>query len=310
MIKINNDFTATLEYEIKIDNLLNILQQKSNYLTETYREILHNNKSIDVITTDSFAFQNNIINIKIQNNRDIYNKISRHIYSDYYRFIKYIVQYANNYIEVNEKQEIDDSLINILKKVASIHPYKINIPDDRYTIKQTQIISDIVIDILESLQKIYKKQDEMIKTREKQLKIGINIDTYIEILRHNNESLRSNIVLFNHFLERYNAYHKKYLVTVFKDINNLYNNIVEEIDFNGVTIDKQHDTVIKFTEKLKQQKEAKEATHNKREIIDKSEINSTVKWCKLSLIRSISILFRINFVTIFFLFLYTRCGVL
>ena len=306
MIKINNDFTQTLEYEIKIDNLLNILQQKSNYLTETYREILQDNKTIDVITTDSFAFQNNIIDIKIQNNRHIYNKISRHIYSDYYRFIKYIVQYANNYIEVNEKQEIDDSLINILKKVASIHPYKINIPDDKYTIKQTQIISDTVIDILESLQKIYKKQDEMIKTREKQLKIGINIDTYIEIMRHNNESLRSNIVLFNHFLERYNAYHKKYLVSVFKDINNLYNNIVEEIDFNGITFDKQqrHDTVIKFTEKIKQQKEAKD---NKTATSDKS---LTVKRCRLSLIKVVSILFRINIVSIFFLFLYTRCGVL
>lgn len=306
MIKINNDFTATLEYEIKIDNLLNILQQKNNYLTETYREILHDNKTIDVITTDSFAFQNNIIDIKLQNNRDIYNKISRHIYSDYYRFIKYIVQYANNYIEVNEKQDIDDSLINILKKVASIHPYKINIPDDRYTIKQTQIISDIVIDILESLQKIYKKQDEMIKMREKQLKIGINIDTYIEILRHRNESLRSNIVLFNHFLERYNAYHKKYLVSVFKDINNLYNNIVEEIDFNGVTFDKQnrHDTVIKFTEKLKQQKEAKD---NKTETSDKA---STVKRCRLSLIKAVTTIFRINIVYIFILFLYTRCGVI
>ena len=210
MIKINNDFAETLDYEIKIDNLLNILQQKSNYLTDTYREILQDNKTIDVITTDSFAFQNNIIDIKIENNRVIYNKISRHIYSDYYRFIKYIVQYVNNYIEVNEKQDIDDSLINILKKVASIHPYKINIPDDRYTIKQTQIISDIVIDIL-IYAKIYKKQNEMIKMQEKQLKIGINIDTYIEILRHNNESLRSNIVLFNHFLERYNIIKNIYI---------------------------------------------------------------------------------------------------
>lgn len=305
MIKINNDFTQTLEYEIKIDNLLNILQQKSNYLTDTYREIVGDNKTIDVITTDSFAFQNNIFDIKIENNRLIYNKISRHIYSDYYRFTKYIVQYANNYIEHNEKQEIDDSLFNILKKVASIHPYKINISDDRYTIKQTQIISDIVIDILESLQKIYKKQDEIIKTREKQLKIGINIDTYIEIMRHNNESLRSNIVLFNHFLERYNAYHKKYLVSVFKDINSLYNNIIEEIDFNGVTYDKQHqqqhDTVTKFTEKIKDKKQS--SNLNKGTTSKSSSVNR----CRLSAIKAVSILFRVNVASLFFLFLYTRC---
>ena len=295
MIKINTEFTSIIDYETKIDNLLNILHQKSEYLRETYQVLLKENKTIDVITTDSFALQNNIFDIKIDNNKNIYNKISRHIYSDYYRFVKYIVQYVNTYKRDNEKYELDDSINNILKKLDSIQPYKINSPEDHYSIKRSQPINEIVVDILEILNKNYKKEDDIIKSREIQLKIGINIDTYIEILRHNNELLRSNIKLFNHFLERYNAYHIKYLSTLYADINSLYNNIITEINFNGTTINKptNRDTIIKSTETI----ESTTSLQNKK------------SRTSISLSKSVNILLKVNIFSVLLLFFYSH-GVL
>jgi len=238
MIKIKNNFSKITDYETNIDNLLNKLGQKSLYLKYTYEQLLKENTTIDVITTDSFAFQNNILVIKIENNRTIYKKLSNQIYNDYYKLIRYIVQYVNNYVKSSERSSLDDTLINISKIIENIEPYKINVDSEAYSIKNSQLINDSIIDILETLNKNYKKQEERVKIREKKLNVGINIENYIDNIKHNNETLRHNIQLFNQFLSKYNTYHLKYLSTLQTEINNLYNNISQEIDFNNINFDK------------------------------------------------------------------------
>ena len=238
MIKIKNNFSKITDYETNIDNLLNKLGQKSIYLKYTYEQLLKENTTIDVITTDSFAFQNNILVIKIENNRTIYKKLSNQIYNDYYKLIRYIVQYVNTYIKLSERTTLDEAVLNISKLVENIEPYKINTLSEIYSIKNSQQINDTIIDILETLNKNYKKQEERIKIREKKLNVGINIENYIDNIKHNNETLRHHIQLFNQFLSKYNSYHIKYLSTLQTEINNLYNNISQEIDFNNINFDK------------------------------------------------------------------------
>jgi len=238
MIKIKNNFSKITDYETNIDNLINKLQQKSLYLKYTYEQLLKENTTIDVITTDSFAFQNNILVIKIENNRVIYKKLSNQIYNDYYKLIRYIVQYVNNYVNSSERSSLDDTLINVSKIIENIEPYKINVDSEAYSIKKSQLINDSIIDILETLNKNYKKQEERVKLREKKLNVGINIENYIDNIKHNNVLLRHNIQLFNQFLSKYNIYHQKYLSILQTEINNLYNNISQEIDFNNINFDK------------------------------------------------------------------------
>lgn len=238
MIKIKNNFSKITDYETNIDNLLNKLGQKCLYLKYTYEQLLTENTTIDVITTDSFAFQNNILVIKIENNRTIYKKLSNQIYNDYYKLIRYIVQYVNTYIHLSERTALDEAVLNISKLVENIEPYKINTQSEIYSIKNSQQINDTIIDILETLNKNYKKQEERIKIREKKLNVGINIENYIDNIKHNNETLRHHIQLFNQFLSKYNSYHIKYLSTLQTEINNLYNNISQEIDFNNINFDK------------------------------------------------------------------------
>lgn len=236
----NKTFTKILEHSNNIDNLFLNLQQKRLYLKEVYENILDENTTIDVITTDTFAFQNNILSIRIDNTKQLYYKISNQIYADYYKIIKYITQYVINYIRISEQQMLDDTTINSVKLVENIEAYKINSNRNVYNIKNAQKIYNYIIDILEILTKNHKKIDEHISTKEKNLNRGINIDNYIENIKHNNALLKNNIDLYYTFLNSHCNYHIKYLLSLYNDVNNLYNNIISEIDFSNINLDKKN----------------------------------------------------------------------
>ena len=242
MIKINNNFIKITEHANNIDNLLNTLQQKKLYLKHTYEELVNDNTTIDVIATDTFAFQNNIFELKIQNNINIYKKISNHLYGDYYKLIRYITSYIDSYILQSESKILDETIMNSVKLIDKIEPYKLNKNHDEFNIKSAEQINNYIIDLLEILNKNYKKLDDYIKTREKSLNLGINIENYIDNVRYNNESLKHNIELFNNFLNKYHLYHIKYLSFLQSDIKKLYDNIVSEIDFNNINLSKDEFT--------------------------------------------------------------------
>tara|TARA_B100000902_G_scaffold389683_1_gene437277 strand:+ start:5422 stop:6360 length:939 start_codon:yes stop_codon:yes gene_type:complete len=236
MIK-NKTFSKILEYTNNIENLLLTLQQKQLYLKKIYDEILLENTTIDVVATDSFAFQNNIFELKIKNNKSMYYKISNQIYADYYKLIKYITNYTNNYIKNSEQMYLDDTIINCVKLIENIEPYKINTNNEVYNIKNSQHIYNYIIDIIEILEKIYKKVNDSTKTKEMTLNKGINIDNYIYNINYNNNNLKNNIDLFNTFLNSYCNYHLKFLLSLQNDLNNFYNTTIYEIDFTNVNLD-------------------------------------------------------------------------
>lgn len=245
MIKINNNFTKIVQFSNDINNLISTLQQKRLYLKHTYGEIINQNTTIDVITTDSFAFQNNIFELKIQNNLNIYNKISCHLYGDYYRLIRHITNYINEYIRVTENNILDDTILNSVKLIDKLEPYKLTNDINIYNINTAEQINNYIVDLLEILNKTYKKLDEYIITREKTLNVGLNIENYIENIRYNKETLKNNIKLYSNFLNKYQVYHIKYLSFLFSDIQNLYENINTEINFNNINFKKE-----KFAETL------------------------------------------------------------
>lgn len=240
MITSENNFTKILEKTNIIDNIINDLHQKRIYLKHTYEELVNDNTTIDVIATDSFAFQNNIFELKIKNNINIYQKISNHLYGDYYKLLRHITNYINNYMLLSENKTLDESIINSIKLIDNVEPYRLNKNHDQFNVKTAHKIYNYIIDLLELLNKNYKKCDDYIKTREKSLNSGINIENYIDNIRYNNENLKHNIELFNTFLNKYQVYHIKYLSFLHSDIKNLYDNIVIEIDFNNNNFNKKY----------------------------------------------------------------------
>ena len=101
-MKIKNNYYKIVDLGSNIDNIISILQQKSSYLKYTYETLIKENSTIDVITTDTFGFQNNIFDIKIQNNFNVYNKICIQIYGDYYKLLRYISEFLEKYINNTE----------------------------------------------------------------------------------------------------------------------------------------------------------------------------------------------------------------
>lgn len=297
MIKINNNYSKIIQHSNDIRNLISTLQQKRLYLKHTYGEIINQNTTIDVITTDSFAFQNNIFELKIQNNLNIYDKISCHLYGDYYRLIRRITNYIHEYIKVTEYNILDDTILNSVKLIDKLEPYKLTNNSTIYNITSAEQINNYIIDLLEILNKNYKKLDEYILTREKSLNEGLNIENYIENIRYNNENLKNNIKLYNYFLNKYQTYHIKYLSFLQSDIQNLYENINSEINFNNINFTKEE-----FLESVDGSNnvviEKKLTNIEKYKCIIKKVINSIFFYTKL--------LIKINFIIVGFIvtFLY------
>jgi len=241
MIKVQNNYYRMIDTVANIDNMIGKLEQQRMHLKHTYEQLVSENSTINVITTDTFAFQNNLFELKLDNSKQLYRKITVQIYGDYYKLIKYITNYVNTYIEISETFDIDDRIISTTKLVDKIVPYKINtITDSRYNLKNAKTIYNYIIDILEVLNNYYKKNNEKYRSINRELNFGINIENYIYNIKYNNDSLKHNIELFTTFLNRFNEYHIKYLSNVEYDLKILYQTINQEIKFS--TIDIYNDT--------------------------------------------------------------------
>jgi len=240
MTKIKNTYLKIIEHASAIEDILNTLHQKSMYLKVTYDKLMSENTTIDVITTDTFAFQNNILALKIEYNKNLYKKISNQIYGDYYKLIKYIIQYVNEYIKNTEIYLVDETIKNSIKLIENLEPYRINNPkcDTVYNIKTSQKIYNYIIDILEILNKNYSKCHDKLRIRKKSFNNGINIENYINSIKYKNDELKNNIELFSEFFHKYNEYHIKYLYSLEKDLKNLYQNTAIEINFNNINLEK------------------------------------------------------------------------
>ena len=240
MLKNINNYSKILDHSNNIEKMFTILDEKNIYLKQIYEIIIKENNTIDVITTDTFAFQNNIFEMKIQNNKKVFKKISNQIYADYYKLIKYISQYVSNYIKNAEVIFLDDVIINSVKLIDNIHPYKINVNSDFYNIKNAHEIYNYIIDIIEILNKNYQKIDDKTKIKIKTLNKGINIENYINNINYNNNVLKNNIELFINFLNTNCNYHIKFLLSLENDLNNFYTFTMQEIDFNNINLKKKN----------------------------------------------------------------------
>lgn len=232
MIKITNNYSKIIEYNTNIDKLFTKLYDTSKHLRETYEELLRENTTIDSLTTDSFAFQNNIFIMRIANYSSIYNKTIDQIYGDYYKLLRYIINYIESTKKTIENINQIEILNKLLKSIEQIEPYRLtrSVNNETYNIDNSREIYDIIINIIITLNTIYEKQEASIKTRELRFNNGLHIENYIDNIRHNNKVLRENIDLITHFLSGYEKYHVKYLSTIEIELDSLYCKLIQDIE--------------------------------------------------------------------------------
>lgn len=292
-------FSKIIEVASNIEYLLNTLNQKHMYLKNTYEKLMLQNTTIDVITTDSFGFQNNIFEIKIENNKNLYKKIAQQIYGDYYKLIKYITQYVNNFINTAESYLLDETLINSTKLIENIEPYRMNNQNNSniYNIKNSNKIYNYIVDILEILNKNYKKYDDKIQIDQKSLNVGINIENYINNMKSNNEDFKSKIELCSAFFYKYTEYHLKYLSSLELELKNLYKNTSSEINFNIINLDTNiSDKDINITP-------GKDSSNNMINLPKKSRKYISLKYF-INKIPKLTTVIKMNFIIIFIILFY------
>lgn len=241
MLKLENRFYKIIELTNNIDSIIDKLKNYNIYLKKLYEKILSENTNSPELTTDTFALQNNIFELKIKHNIIIYSKVSNYIYGDYYKLLKHIIEHINNFINDIDNNIIDENIINSISIIDKIEPFKLNNGADIYNIKSSKKLNDAINNIIEILNKTYKKTEYYIQSKIKTLNPGLNIENYIETIKYNNNLLNQHIQLFIKFYTKYQSYHIKYLTYLESDIENIYNNILSEINFKNDNNDDNND---------------------------------------------------------------------
>ena len=201
MNNITNDFNNILIIRNDIESILINIKNKIDILNNIYKDLLIENQYIDNVTLlDSFNFQNKLLSIEYDNFLNIFTKIQNCIYSEYYKLYKKLYNYAINF-----------DLIKSLKNI-SIYPiyYDINMNNKEYDIDIIINLHKNIINTINLLVDLYNKKNNDLKIKNKQSKLGLNIDNVINTELFNNIMINSNINLFINHLTTYNEHHSKY----------------------------------------------------------------------------------------------------
>jgi len=229
MSKIKNNFSKIINYKNQIDESFTQINDKLKFLMDLYINIVNNNNKIDTLTTDSFYFQNKLIKMLLENNRNIFKYINNQIYGDYYKLIKYI----QKYIETTFESSDESGITTIVKKFL---PYKISDNSNNHTIICSEKIYINIVDTINELIKYKEESDKLLNTTKTSLNNGINIENYLESIKFKNLLIQQNIDLFTAFLDRYIKYHEQYLNNLRVTLENLHKNIIDNIYFDTSTI--------------------------------------------------------------------------
>jgi len=229
MSKIKNNFSKIINYKNQIGESFTKINDKLKFLIDLYINIVNNNNKIDTLTTDSFYFQNKLIKMLLENNRNIFKYINNQIYGDYYKLIKYI----QKYIETTFESSDESGITTMVKKFL---PYKISDNSNNHTIICSEKIYINIVDTINELIKYKEESDKHLNTTKTSLNNGINIENYLESIKFKNLLIQQNIDLFTAFLDRYTKYHEQYLNNLRVTLENLHKNIIDNIYFDTSTI--------------------------------------------------------------------------
>lgn len=199
-----NNFQLVKQVRSDINNIFNEVDEKIKILNEIYNELVktHHDKNY-IIGLDSFHFQNKLIQLEVENMKNIFNFIDNRVYCEYYKLHRMLYDFIK---DIKDKSIVDKLLV-IHKKYPiykDLEPTKVY--DFNITIEINNTIHNAVQDLKEYLQ---AKKKEM-NNKQKQTEMGINIHSIIHEQLYNNIILEERIHMFENYLNTFITHHTKY----------------------------------------------------------------------------------------------------
>jgi len=211
------------DLNINIKNILLKINNKINKLKEIHTKFIDNeNRKLFLFGLDSLFFQIKLINNDYNNNKNLFMIINNRIYCEYYKLYQIICEYLNeNNILIDGKK-----ITNKFSKYDDINTYK------QYPVDELSRMYNDIRSILEKLNSIIEKNNKEIENYKKTNTNGLDINNFVSTHHYFNKILHEKIKLFNNYFEFFNNSHLKQLKILKKNLQNTYNQILNDIHFD------------------------------------------------------------------------------
>ena len=184
----------------QIQELFHRLEDKKKGMKDNYATLVASNEN-HFFGLDSFRFQVKLAENELTFLNDQFTLIDNRLYCDYYKLYNHVYEY---YVE-NLPHGIVKSVFPIYKDLEPTKVY------------ETELVHKLYKDILTLIHKAYDTLDHEHRKRESEKRLttsGIHIGNYVHNRVFTDTLIKTNIELFEQYLNTYFIYHMTFLVNL------------------------------------------------------------------------------------------------
>jgi len=228
-------FSEIILLRKQIQDLFHRLEEKRKGMKDNYTTLVSNNEH-HFFGLDSFRFQVKLAENELVFLNDQFILIDNRLYCDYYKLYNHVYDY---YVE-NLPHGITKSVYPIYKDLEPTKVY------------DTDLVHKLYKDIILLIHKAYETLDHEYRKRESEKRLttsGIHIGNYLHNRVFIDTLVKSNIQLFEEYLNTYFIYHMTFLVNLKERLGMFLNHVlrrepeqeckVDDMDDNFVEVAKE-----------------------------------------------------------------------
>ncbi len=240
---IANQFTTNITAQrTQIYEQSKSLHSHIQTMKDLYLKLVDNTVNNDInFGLNSFHFQTHCINEEYQFLKLRVVQINNHMYCEYYKILKRIINYMKSTRNIFDREMISrwDKLLH-----QQFPVYKDLERDVDYSFGIIKKAHDCDIQLIGEIFDVYCHMISTLKQYKETDRTGINITNYVNSYRHSIKSVEDVIVLYLNYLEFFYEYQTKMLKRFYERILQLNEQMKEDIHLNKEDIDEDTGMVI------------------------------------------------------------------
>ena len=224
MSQVKQQFEKVLVVRDDIESIFVILSNKLKTLKDIYTDIVKHHLTNEFsFGTDSFYFQNQLIETDYDKLHSMFIDIDNQIYCEYFNLYRMIKEYASTELTADKTKRSANFSMNFetFKRINSTKHYSIAIVKEMHDAISASIVE---IETYLSAREIEVTKDE------EQSKQGLNIDNLVYAEMYKNSMMEAKIRMFYQYMNAFNLHHNKYYTRLLLKVKMQHGIVNEDIN--------------------------------------------------------------------------------
>ena len=219
--QVKQKFESILVVRDDIESVFGILSNKIKTLKDIYADIVkahtHNDYSFG---TDSFYFQNQLIESDFIKLQSMFVDIDNQIYCEYFNLYRMIKEYAAKELTIDKaKRSANFSM--------QFDPFKRINSNKQYSIIVVKEMHDAITACISEIETYLSARESDLIKDEEQSRQGLNIDNLVYTEMFKNAMMKAKINMFYQYMNAFNSHHNKYYTRLLLKVK-MHHGIVNE----------------------------------------------------------------------------------